>query len=507
MSYKLVSKDSLVVSAISNWATLIIQTLIGLALTPFLINSLGENGYGSWVAIISVWGYFGIITTGLGSSVIRYISKYKAQEDGVSLNKVVNSSFFLVTLFALSMIPVSYWGGVVFAAFFKIQTNVHADFIKAFFYMGMATVIMFYVANFKSVAHGFEFFKDLNVMESAHHIAKASVIYLLLINSFGLIGIAYANLLGYLFFLAMIVWYFKFNIREITFKIKYISKNEIWSLVSYSGGSLLISFANILRFNLDNLIIARLVNMEMVAIYSIGAALINYIAQFIIMGFGILMPRFTSLIAAKGDIEVKTLLLKSLFISSFLSVMMCTVSVVMVDDFLSWWLKKEFAQSATIFYILIFSFSVSLAGFPGISLFYAKNKHMTFAKMTLFEAIINFVLSIVLVIKIGFIGAAISTAITLLLSKLFIQPYYVCKLANITMVNYYKQIITPYIAGIVIIAVAFFAGFLGKIIFNFFFMAIVVIILLVTYYLLMWLLLRLFKSSNFNLIQFWKYKL
>ena len=169
-------------------------------------------------------------------------------------------------------------------------------------------------------------------------------------------------------------------------------------------------------------------------------------------------------------------------------------------------LKKEFIQSATIFYILIFSFSVSLAGFPGISLFYAKNKHLTFAKMTLVEAMINFALSIILVMKIGFIGAAISTAITLLLSKLFIQPYFVCKMANIPMVDYYKQIVTPYFAGGVIVIVAFYSGFLGENICSFPFMVMGGLILMAAYYWLMWLLLILCKSPNACLIKFWNFK-
>ncbi|OFZ57409.1 MAG: hypothetical protein A2381_04405 [Bdellovibrionales bacterium RIFOXYB1_FULL_37_110] len=493
-------------SAISNWAALIIQTLIGLVLTPFLIKSLGNNGYGSWVAIVSVWGYFGILTTGLGSSIIRYISKYRALGEEENLNQVVNSSFFIMVLFTLILIPVSYWGGMIFAAFFEIAADSYLDFNKAFFYLGLATVIMFYVSNFKSVAHGYERFKELNIMESIHHIIKAMLVYFLLINGFGLIGLAYANLLSFLFFLIMIVWYFGSRLPDIKFKTRAISKKMLGLLMSYSSGTLLISFANILRFNLDNLIIAKLVNMEMVAIYSIGAALINYISQFIIIGFNILMPRFTHLISSKNDAEMRILFLKSLFISSFLTVMMSTVSVIVVDDFLQWWLKKEFIQSATIFYILIFSFTISLASFPGITLFYAKNKHMIFAKITLGEAVINFALSIVLVLKVGFIGAAIATAVTLLFNKLIVQPYYVSQLANIKMMDYLNQMITPFMAGIFIIIPAYFLGMIGTYVWEFWEMVVLIVVIILIYYFLTWLLLRILKSSNLPLIQFWNFR-
>src|SRR3979490_1549113 len=81
----------------SSWASLGVNIVIGVFLSPFILHRLGDAAFGIWVLIFSITGYYGLFDLGIRSSVVRYVSQSKATNDMAYASRVVSTSLFSYT--------------------------------------------------------------------------------------------------------------------------------------------------------------------------------------------------------------------------------------------------------------------------------------------------------------------------------------------------------------------------------------------------------------------------
>src|ERR1044071_6577994 len=80
----------------SNWASYLTTAVAGFILTPFILHSLGNTGYGLWTLILSLTGYFGLLDLGIRSSVGRFVGRHVALNDEENVNRTVSSAFAIL---------------------------------------------------------------------------------------------------------------------------------------------------------------------------------------------------------------------------------------------------------------------------------------------------------------------------------------------------------------------------------------------------------------------------
>src|SRR3989338_1831512 len=74
------------------------NAIIALAMTPFIIRSLGDSMYGLWIFIGSFLGYYGLMDFGLNSAMQRFLSRAIGSKDHDEANKVINTALALFTI-------------------------------------------------------------------------------------------------------------------------------------------------------------------------------------------------------------------------------------------------------------------------------------------------------------------------------------------------------------------------------------------------------------------------
>ena len=67
------------VGAILNYIILVLNTLVGLAYTPYLLRMLGQSEYGLYSLAASVIAYLTVLDCGFGNAIIRYTAKYRSE--------------------------------------------------------------------------------------------------------------------------------------------------------------------------------------------------------------------------------------------------------------------------------------------------------------------------------------------------------------------------------------------------------------------------------------------
>ena len=70
--------------AVLSYINLIIGNIIPFIYTPIMLRLLGQAEYGLYGIANSIMGYIGLLNFGIGGSIVRYLSKYRAagNQDG-----------------------------------------------------------------------------------------------------------------------------------------------------------------------------------------------------------------------------------------------------------------------------------------------------------------------------------------------------------------------------------------------------------------------------------------
>ncbi|HIR11820.1 MAG TPA: oligosaccharide flippase family protein, partial [Candidatus Fimenecus excrementavium] len=60
---------------------MVVEIFSTMLFTPFLIRTLGQAEYGVYQLVTSLTSYLVLLDLGVGNSVIRYVAKYRADND------------------------------------------------------------------------------------------------------------------------------------------------------------------------------------------------------------------------------------------------------------------------------------------------------------------------------------------------------------------------------------------------------------------------------------------
>ena len=92
-------------NVISNLALLVLNVVLGIWFTSYLIGELGVALFGFITLATSMTIYMGIITTSLNSALGRFLTIDLSKGNHEQANLTFNSAFWASTLIALGLIP------------------------------------------------------------------------------------------------------------------------------------------------------------------------------------------------------------------------------------------------------------------------------------------------------------------------------------------------------------------------------------------------------------------
>lgn len=225
------------------------------------------------------------------------------------------------------------------------------------------------------------------------------------------------NIIQYIFYKIHYRKYYSY-IFKTEIKDKSITKN-LKNLFWHKIGGLIV-------FNTDLILISKFISLEVVGIYASYQMIIQMIMTVINIVLNVLKPKVGKFIAENSKENIfsywKNLNILSLFSSILFS--FCTYKL--INDFIILWLGRDFTlPKLTLFLILINLFVQSFRGITDI--FKDGSGFFDDIQLPISEAVINFVLSIILVQYIGLNGVIIGTIASNILIISIAKPIMVFK--------------------------------------------------------------------------------
>jgi O-antigen/teichoic acid export membrane protein len=427
----------------SNWLGLAINILIQFFLTPFIIISLGDTKYGVWTLIMSLTGYYGLFDFGIRSGVGHYITRYYAKNEIEKVNNIISSAFFILLGAAILCIIMSVILAFNFLNLFHVE-NISTNILRwSIIIVGINLGLTFPFAIFNAILASLQRFDIQNIIGITTSIIQAILVVIILKSGYHILGLAIVSLIvGSLGYILQYAYSAKIFL-QISVKIKYFSLSYVKQISNFGIFSFLLLLSHRIISYTDSIIIGVFLNVTAITYFTIPRMLIEYLSL-LISGFTQTLTPIATLNDALDNKENLLTLFK--YGSRFNNSIIIPIFLILFcwgDEFLSLWIGEKYlsgeiyASSGLILKILLSGAFFKFSQRVSWQILFGMRQHRIPAIYTIFEALANLLLSVLLVGRMGLVGVALGTMITSMVTGGILIPIYSCRKINIKLMEYF----------------------------------------------------------------------
>lgn len=425
-----------------SYINLLLGSIIPMFYTPIMLNLLGEAEHGLYSLANSAISYLSLLSFGFGSTIIRYIAKYRAEGDHKGVERTFGFFIMLYTfLSALVML-----GGWVIACnvepiFRKGLTVAELHKVKTLILiMSFNTALSFPVSVFTSVVLAHERFVFRRIFDIFSTIASPVLNLIVLYMGYASVGLALASTALQILTLPVNIIYC-YKVLRIKPRFERMPISLIREMVSFSAYVFLGSIANMLFWATDKVILGMLVGTVAVSVYQIGSTFNNIVMQLSSSISGVLTPKITGMVVKDAsNEELSELFIRVGRIQFLIVALIVSGFAVFGRPFIKMWAGESYADAYWIAVLTLFPLCIPLIQNTGIGILTAKNKHLFRSVMYLIIAICNVISTYLVVPYLGGIGAALCSCISYLLGQGIIMNIYYHRVIHIDIPLFWKKI-------------------------------------------------------------------
>ncbi|RGH16097.1 polysaccharide biosynthesis protein [Ruminococcus sp. AF12-5] len=466
---------------ILSYAGEMVKIVVSLVYTPVMLRLLGQSEYGLYQLVYSVVSYLSLLSLGFGSSYLRFYSRYKAQKDESGVAKL--NGMFILIFSSISIICII-CGSIMIGNIHNIfgtgltkQEYETARVLMGLLIINLAMTFPNSVFNCSITAHEKFFFQKLLIL--LQNLFSPFLTIPLLIMGYGSIGmVSVTTFLTFVLLFSNMFYCFKNLHIRFEFKGLQISLlKEMWVFTFFIFLNQIIDQIN---WSLDKFLLGRFAGTTAVAVYGVGGQINTLYLQFSSSVSNVFVPKVNRIVAETNDDEQLTKLFTKVGRIQFMVLgLILSGFVFLGTPFVKLWAGSEYSESYVVTLLLIIPVTVPLIQNLGIEIQRAKNMHKARAIIYLAIAIANVFISIPLIKVIGPTGAALGTAISLIVGNIIFMNWYYHVRIGMNMIYFWKEIakfipalITPCGVGFLIMKFAHVSGIFNVFIYSIIYMVI-----------------------------------
>jgi O-antigen/teichoic acid export membrane protein len=393
--------------------------------------------YGFWTLLGTLIGYYGIMDLGLSSAVTRYMAGAIGTGDHKESNRVFNVA--LLSFSALGILAMIL--SIALAGMADLIWKNPADaalFWKVVLILGLNMAVDFPVRAYIGSLNAKMRFDIIATLQICSILLRTTLIFLALSFGYKIIALAWITFLAAIPEKILLIYYTKRNLPSLQFNWKDWSRKRAKKLYSYSAMTFIAQMGDLLRFNVDFIVITAFVSLSAVTHYKIASIMVTYFIMVIAALMGVLIPIFTHLWETKNQERMKDTFFFTTRISICISSFVAFGLIAWGWAFIERWMGPEYLDAYPCLVVLVLSSMFDLWQYPSVCLLYGISRHKFYALFNSVEGVFNLFLSLLLVRHFGIWGVALGTFIPMTVVKLLVQPIYVCRVSSIQYAAYVR---------------------------------------------------------------------
>jgi O-antigen/teichoic acid export membrane protein len=397
----------------SNWVLIVATVAATYVLTPFVIHTLGQEGYGTWTLITAMTGYMSLLALGVPMASVRYLAQDIAAGDAGNMNRTIGTCVGLYLMIGVAALVIGGALAAAFALFFEIPSAIYAEAIAAFFLMVVTVAAGFVGLLPEGIMFAHHEFVVRNLVRIGGVLLRLCLTVGALMLSTSLIVLAAVQVVVLAFDVGVSWWLIRRRYPRVRISVADFDRRVLRRIFSFSMYALLLSAGARLTFETDALVIGAFMDVRSIPYYVVANSLIVYVMDFVVAIAAVVSPMATKLNTEGGIGELREMFLRWSKVALSLSVLAGVFLIVMGPSFIGQWIDPSFERpSGQVLQILMVS---SLVFLPvrGVALpiLMGMGKPRLPAIAFLITGVLNVALSVLLVGPLGLAGVALGTAI------------------------------------------------------------------------------------------------
>lgn len=437
------SNNQLRTGVVLSYLNLAISSIIPFVYTPVMLGILGQAEYGLYSLAHSVVGYLSLLNFGFGTTIVRYLSKYRAEGNVEALSKTVG--FFLMLYSGLGLVILA-GGGIlsvcidsIFAKGLSLGEITTMRILVLIMTLNLA--ISFPSSVFTSVVSSYErysFQVGINILSTiAAPVANVIALFL----GYGAVGMTVAATIIQLIVLPINMCYC-FRCLKVKAVFSQLPRTLVREMLGFSAFVFIGSLVDMLFWATDKVILGMLVSTVAVAIYNVGGTFNNILMSVSGPVSGVFVPRITGMVATDTERNEWTSLFVKVGRIQFLIIALIVSGFsVFGRSFIGLWAGAEYADAFWVAVLTMFPLCIPLIQNTGVSFVTAQNKHQFRSVVYLIIAIVNVISTYLIVPYMGIIGAALCSCVAYLLGHGVIMNIYYYKVTGLDIPLFWRNIL------------------------------------------------------------------
>ena len=403
-----------------SYLLIMIKLIITLLITPYLVASLGIDGYGLYALVGALAAYLYILDFGMNDAILRFFVTYEndqAQRDAF-LGRMLGLYCFLGALVVCATLALRALAAPVFGA---QNTPEQVEMLREMILLtGCGAAFLVALNPLGALLSAIESFVFLRGLEICITVASAIVVVVVLRAGYGAVEVVLvsASFMALQALLRLVYVGLRLRVR---IRLALPDMTELSHVVGYAAPIFVSMVAEVVFWKFDSILIGMTIGAAPIAVYSIGVTFNKYFMSFATALSRVMTPQMIRRIDAGADQQDLTDdMIRISRIQALLLLLILTGLIIYGPRFLTLWIGPEFALSYWVMVAVLVPYTLELTGNARNIILQVKQLYWKKSAIAFLLAFLNIPLTIVLLKIWGVLGAAISTGVSILAGYLLI---------------------------------------------------------------------------------------
>lgn len=327
--------------------TKVVSVGVPLLLVPLTLGYLGSDLYGLWMAVAAVTGMAAFADLGLGNSLMTKVAKSHATSDFKSARGYVSTAYFMVSLFALSLLSLLWASAwlIPWTAIFN-ASNVPANEVR---WMVLSCISAFLInvplSLVVRVQYACQQVRQSNLWQAAGSLLTLPLTALAVSQDLPPALVVTSTLVGPLIVTCVntACVYSRGN-PELAPSLRAMDRSTAQNLITLSGLFFVLTIVMTISSSADSLVVTHVMGLDSVTAFSVSARLFAQLGVIVSVMNLPLWPANAEALAAGETGWVRKITRRMTVISAAVAVLLSGALVGFGDDLMELWLGQTFGS-------------------------------------------------------------------------------------------------------------------------------------------------------------------
>ncbi len=441
---------------VTNYASVFVMAVAGFVLVPIVLRYLSREDYGLWATLGQVLGYLALLDMGMANAVVRQTARVRASGDQDGANRMASTAIALYCVLGLIFLV----AGLLVCALLPHWSAIPSERTRVatiiLVIMVVYSALSFPLRVASSVLKGYQYMAAANLTDFVANLLSPLMAVVLLATGFGLIALPLGSVIAGLLASVSAFIILRRVVPQLSIKWRFVSRREARTIFSWSWLFFLNNIAVAVIYQTDNLVVASGVGLAAVTIYTLTSRLPMY-AMPLIFTLGDSCHPGAFELYEQGKLErLKEVYLRVMRLTAAAGLTVAVVAIAFNESFMRLWVGPQNyggrMLTAVFVFIMFYRVMMQVASIIVIS----SGKLNGVVAMSVVEALLNLVLSIVLVRYYGILGVAFGTALAGVLTSGWYVIWFTSRELRMSVFEYLARgLVPPLLCAVPAAALAF----------------------------------------------------